>query len=46
MEQALAFVAGLDIRDIAGRVMQELFRALAMRYEFSSQGLLKETESK
>ena len=46
VEQALAFVAGLDIRDIAGRVMQELFRALAMRYEFSPQGLLKETESK
>ena len=46
VEQALAFVAGLDIRDIAGRVMQELFRSLAMRYDFSPQGLLKETESR
>ena len=46
VEQALAFVAGLDIRAIAGRVMQELFRALALRYDFSLQGLLKETESK
>ena len=45
VEQALAFVAGLDIRDIAGRVMQELFRTLAMRYEFSPQGLLKEAEN-
>ncbi|MGN0983076.1 MAG: TetR/AcrR family transcriptional regulator [Candidatus Limivicinus sp.] len=46
VEQALAFVAGLDICRIAGRVMQELFRALAMRYDFSVQGLLNETESK
>lgn len=46
VEQALAFVAGLDIRAIADRVMQELFRTLAMRYDFSLQGLLKETESK
>ena len=46
VEQALAFVAGLDIRDIAGHVMQELFRTLAMRYDFSAQGLLKETESR
>ena len=45
VEQALAFVAGLDIRDIAGRVMQELFHALAMRYDFSLQELLKETEN-
>lgn len=46
VEQAIAFVAGLDICRIAGRVMQELFRALAMRYDFSVQGLLQETESK
>ena len=44
VEQALAFVQGLDIRTIACRIMQELFRALAMRYDFSPQGLLKETE--
>ena len=34
-EQVIRFVEGLDIRAIAERVMQELFRALAMRYEFS-----------
>ena len=44
VEQALAFVQGLDIRTIACRIMQELFCALAMRYDFSPQGLLKETE--
>ena len=44
VEQALAFVQGLDIRTIACRIMQELFRTLAMRYDFSPQGLLKETE--
>ena len=44
VEQALAFVQGLDIRAIACRIMQELFCALAMRYDFSPQGLLKETE--
>ena len=46
VEQALAFVAGLDIRAIAGRVMQTLVHALAPRYDFSLQGLLQETESK
>ena len=46
VEQALAFVQGLDIRDIACRIMQELFRALAMRYDFSPQELLKETKSR
>ena len=46
VEQAIAFVSGLDICRIAGRVMQELFRTLALRYNFSAQGLLKETESK
>lgn len=44
VEQALAFVQGLDIRTIACRIMQELFRTLAMCYDFSPQGLLKETE--
>ena len=46
VEQALAFVAGLDIRAIAGRVMQKLVHALAPRYDFSLQGLMQETESK
>ena len=45
VDQALAFVAGLDIRDISGRVMRKLFRTLALRYNFSAQGLLKETEN-
>ncbi len=39
MEQAIRFVEGLDIRAIAERVMQELFQALAMRYEFSLAGI-------
>ena len=34
-EQAIRFVEGLDIRTISEQVMQELFRALAMRFEFS-----------
>ena len=46
VEQALAFVQGLDICSIACRIMQELFCALAMRYDFSPQELLKETESR
>ncbi|MDO5546400.1 MAG: TetR/AcrR family transcriptional regulator [Eubacteriales bacterium] len=37
--QAIAFVSKLDVRKIAGQVMQELFCALAMHYEFSAQGL-------
>lgn len=32
--------AGLDIRNLAQSVMEELFRGLAMRYEFSLEGLL------
>lgn len=38
-DAAIAFVAGLDIRAISERVMQELFEALAMRFEFSLDGL-------
>ena len=38
-DAAIAFVEGLDIRAISERVMQELFEALAMRYEFSLDGL-------
>ena len=39
MEQAIRFVEGLDIRAISERVMQELFKALAMRFEFSLAGI-------
>ena len=39
LEKVLAFVGTLDIRTIAQRVMHELFNALAMRYEFSLQGI-------
>ena len=40
LQQVLSFLAGLDIRGIAQKVMEELFRQLAMRYEFSLDGLL------
>ena len=39
VEQVIRFVEGLDIRAIAEQVMQKLFKALAMRYEFSLAGL-------
>lgn len=35
IEQTLAFIASLDIRAVAQRVMQQLFHALEMRYSFS-----------
>ena len=35
--QAIGFVEGLNLREIAERVMHTLFRALAMRFEFSLQ---------
>ena len=38
-DAAVAFVERLDIRAVSERVMQELFQALAMRYEFSLDGL-------
>lgn len=38
-EQVLAFVAGLDVRKRAEQVMHQLFAALAMRFEFSLQGI-------
>ena len=41
VQQVLAFLGGLDIRGIAQKVMEELFRQLAMRYEFSPDGLLQ-----
>ena len=37
--QALAFIEGLDIRTISEQVMQELFGALAMHFEFSLDGI-------
>ena len=40
LQQVLSFLAGLDMRGIAQKVMEELFRRLAMRYEFSLDGLL------
>ena len=40
LQQVLAFLGGLDMRGIAQKVMEELFRQLAMRYEFSLDGLL------
>ena len=40
VQRALAFLAGLDMRGIAQRAMEDLFRQLAMRYEFSPDGLL------
>ena len=40
VQQVLAFLGGLDIRGIAQKVMEELFRQLAMRYDFSPDGLL------
>ena len=40
LQQVLSFLAGLDIRGIAQKVMEELFRQLAMRYEFSPEGLV------
>ena len=44
VQQVLAFLAGLDMRGIAGSVMEEVFRRLAMRYEFSLDGLLPPEE--
>ncbi len=38
-DQVLAFVAGLDVRNRAEQVMHQLFAALAMRFEFSLQGI-------
>ena len=42
VEQVIRFVEGLDIRGIAEQVMQKLFKALAMRYEFSLTGIVPE----
>ena len=42
-ERVLAFVAGLDIRGIAERVMRKLFQMLTMHYEFSLDGMEEAT---
>ena len=39
LQKVLQFIAGMDIRAISEKVMQDLFQALAMRYEFSLTGL-------
>ena len=39
MERAIRFVEGLDIRAISEQVMQELFKALAMHFQFSLAGI-------
>lgn len=35
VQQALAFVGGIDLRQTAGHVMRQLFEALAMHFDFS-----------
>ena len=40
IEKVLAFVSELNMKSLAQSVMEELFRRLAMRYEFSLEGLL------
>ena len=43
-ERVIRFVVGLNIRDIAERVMRALFQALAMHYEFSLTGITLPTQ--
>lgn len=38
-EKVVGFISGQDIRGISEQVMRELFRALAMQYEFYLNGL-------
>lgn len=40
IEKVMAFVSELNMKSLAQSVMEELFRRLAMRYEFSLEGLL------
>ena len=44
LQQVLSFLAGLNMRGLARSVMEELFRQLAMRYEFPLDGLLPPTQ--
>ena len=46
LERVIRFVEGLDIRTIAEQVMHKLFEALAMRFEFSLQGITETEEHK
>lgn len=39
INQAIDYVSRLDIRSISEQVIRELFNKLAMRYEFSLEGL-------
>ena len=45
LEEVLEFIAGIDIRAVSEQVMQELFKALAMRFEFSLAGLTDAAEA-
>ena len=38
-EKIIGSISGLDIRGISEQVMREPFRALAMKFEFSLNGL-------
>lgn len=42
LQQVLAFINGMGMRGFAQQVMEELFRQLAMHYEFSLVGILPE----
>ena len=44
IHQVIGFMEGLDIRKVSEQVMQKLFQALAMHYEFSLQELMQETQ--
>ena len=46
LQKVLSFLAGLDMRSLAQSVMEELFRRLAMRYEFSLDSLLPSEKCK
>ena len=41
IEKTIGFIEGLNIREISERVMQELFKALAMHFEFSLSGIME-----
>lgn len=40
IEKVLSYIAGLEMKNLAQSVMEKLFEKLAMRYEFSVEGLL------
>lgn len=43
VQQVLAFIGSIDIRSIAQKVLDQLFRQLAMHYDFSLSGILPES---